>query len=184
MKPVRTTARALLSGVFVYGGMRALADPEKLVPRAKRVTDRVTPLLEKADPRLPTDPRTWVRINGATQVAGGLLLATGHLTRPAAALLAGTLVPTTLAGHPFWEAETTTDRRMHETQFLKNLGLLGGLLLAAADTEGKPGLRWRTGRLIRDARRSARRTVRTARREARIAKRAAVAGRHLPANAK
>jgi putative oxidoreductase len=180
MKPVRTAARALLSGIFVYGGMRALADPEKLVPQAKRVTDRVTPLLERADPRLPTDPRTWVRINGATQVAGGLLLATGHLTRPVAALLAGTLVPTTFAGHPFWEADTVTERRSHEVQFLKNLGLLGGLLLAAADTEGRPSLGWRTGRLVRDARRSARRTVRAARRDARIARRAASAGRHLP----
>jgi hypothetical protein len=34
--------------------------------------------------------------------------------------------------------------------FLKNLGLLGGLLLAAADTEGRPSIGWRAERLLRD----------------------------------
>ena len=34
---------------------------------------------------------------------------------------------------------------------MKNLGLLGGLLLAAVDTEGRPGLRWRAGHAIDDA---------------------------------
>ncbi len=35
------------------------------------------------------------------------------------------------------------ERRHQETHFMKNLGLFGGLLLAAADTQGRPGLAWR-----------------------------------------
>ena len=58
-------------------------------------------------------------------------------------MLAASLVPTTLAGHPFW-AMPKEERAAHQTHFLKNLGLLGGLLLAAADTEGRPGLKYRT----------------------------------------
>jgi putative oxidoreductase len=180
MRPVRTAARALLSGIFVVSGVRALTNPEQLAEKARPVTDRVGPLLQKADPRLPTEARSLVQVNGAVQLTGGLLLATGHLTRPAGALLAGSLIPTTLAGHPFWTVKDPAERRNQQIHFLKNLGLFGGLLLAAADTQGKPSLRWRTQRVVGDGRRSVGRAVRTARRDARIAMRSAAAARRLP----
>ena len=56
-------------------------------------------------------PSSWCRINGAVQVAAGLMLATGRFPRLSSALLAGSLVPTTLAGHRFWEEEDETRRR-------------------------------------------------------------------------
>jgi putative oxidoreductase len=187
MRPVRAAARALLGAIFVVNGARSVATPDSYVPKAKRVTDRVAPLLEKTDSRLPTDPAALVRLNGVAQLAGGLLLASGHFTRPSAALLAGTLVPTTIAGHPFWSMQDKAERRSHEVHFLKNLAMLGGLLLAASDTQGKPGLAWRASHAVDHAssaasrgQRSLRRTARTARREARLAMRAAAAGRHLP----
>ncbi|MDT4990830.1 MAG: hypothetical protein QOH97_722 [Actinoplanes sp.] len=190
MKPVRTAARAMLASIFVVSGARILLDPDAKVPTAKRVTDRVGPLIAKIDPRLPTDARTLVRVKAAADVTAGLLLATGKLTRPAAAVLAAGLVPTTWAGHPFWSM-SRADRTQHETQFLKNLGLLGGLLLAAADTQGKPSIGYRTSHAVdrsqhtiehavRRSRRSMKRAVRTAKREARIAARSAAAARRLP----
>ncbi|WP_405101872.1 DoxX family protein [Micromonospora sp. NBC_01412] len=179
MKPVRSLARVMLSGVFVVSGARSLQSPGRLVPAAKPVTDRVGPLIQQVSPRIPTDTETLVRINSAAQLIGGLMLATGRFTRPAALVLAGTLVPTTVAGHPFWKGEPA-ERAQQQTQFMKNLGLLGGLLLAAADTEGKPGLRWRAGHRIGHSRRSVQRAVRTARREARIAVRSAATARRLP----
>ncbi|TDC37632.1 DoxX family protein [Micromonospora sp. KC213] len=180
MKPVRFLARVMLSGIFVASGARNLQHPERLVPVAKPVTDRVAPLIQRTAPQLPSDPETLVRANAAVQLAAGLMFATGRFTRPAALLLAGTLVPTTVAGHPFWNSDDPATRTSHQIHFLKNLGLLGGLLLAAADTEGKPGLRWRAGHRIGHSRRSVRRAVRTARREARIALRSAAAARKLP----
>jgi uncharacterized membrane protein YphA (DoxX/SURF4 family) len=180
MRPVRSAARALLGAVFVTSGARALANPDGLVSRAKPLTDRVGPALQRVNPRLPSDSRSLVKLNAATQLAGGLLLATGHLTRPAAAVLAGSLVPTTLVGHPFWEAQSADDRRNQQIHFAKNLGLLGGLLLAAADTEGRPSLRWRAGHAVDRTQRNVRRAARTARREARIAARAAAVARRLP----
>lgn len=159
MKLVHTAGRALLSGIFVSSGARALTNPDMFVPTAKRFTDRVAPVLEKADPRLPTETRTLVQVNAAAQLAGGLLLVT-PLRRPAALMLAASLVPTTLAAHPFWEHDDPSERSGHQVHFLKNLGLLGGLLLAATDTEGKPGLGWRAKAAGRRAKASARRARR------------------------
>ncbi|MDG4794680.1 DoxX family protein [Micromonospora sp. WMMD1082] len=180
MTPVRSLARAMLSGIFVVSGARNFVHPDRLAPTAKPITDRVAPLLERANPRIPTDTETLIRANSAVQVGTGLMLATGRFTRPAALLLAGTLIPVTLAGHPFWRNDDPVAKNNNQIHFLKNLGLFGGLLLAAADTEGKPGLRWRAGHRIGHSRRSVRRAVRTARREARIAVRSASAARRLP----
>ncbi|WP_328463911.1 DoxX family protein [Actinoplanes sp. NBC_00393] len=180
MKPVRTAARAMLASIFVISGVRVLMSPgEGRVEAARRVTDKVGPLLEKTDPRLPTDPETLIRIKAASDVVAGFALATGRFTRPAAAVLAAGLIPTTIAGHPFWSA-SKEDRPNQQTHFLKNLGLLGGLLLAAADTEGRPGLRYRTTHAVDRSQRSVRRAVRTAKREAKIAAVSATAARKLP----
>ncbi|QLQ38524.1 DoxX family protein [Micromonospora robiginosa] len=180
MKPVRSLARVMLSGIFVVSGARNLRNPERLVPAAKPVTDKVAPLIQNLHPRIPTDTETLIRANAATQLVGGLMLATGRFSRPAALVLAGTLVPTTAAGHPFWNNDDPAARNNNQIHFLKNLGLLGGLLLAAADTEGKPGLRWRAGHRIDHSRRSVKRAVRTARREAKIAVRSAATARRMP----
>jgi putative oxidoreductase len=190
MKPVRTAARAMLASIFVISGARIVVDPDSRVAAAKRVTDKVGPLITKVDPRLPTDARTLVRLKAGVDVAAGLLLASGKFTRPAAAVLAANLVPTTFAGHPFWTVPQP-ERAQHQTHFLKNLGLLGGLLLAAADTQGKPSIGYRTSHAVDRSqrslehavgrsRRSMKRAVRTARREAKIATAAAAVGRKLP----
>ncbi|MCW3813874.1 DoxX family protein [Micromonospora sp. DR5-3] len=180
MKPVRSLARVMLSGIFVVSGARNLQNPGRLATAAKPVTDRVAPLIQNLHPRIPTDTETLIRANSATQLVGGLMLATGRFTRPVALVLAGTLVPTTIAGHPFWSNDDPMARNNNQIHFLKNLGLFGGLLLAAADTEGKPGLRWRAGHRIGHSRRSVQRAVRTARREAKIAVRSAASARRLP----
>lgn len=187
MKPVRTAARVMLSAIFVSSGVRILIKPDSKVDAARRVTDRVAPMLEKVNPRIPTDARTLVRAKAVADVLAGVALATGRFSRPAAAVLAAGLVPTTFAGHPFWAGETPEQRAEMRTHFLKNLGMLGGLLLAAADTEGRPGLRYRTehaadraGRAVGRSQRSIRRTVKTARREAKIAAMSAAAARKMP----
>jgi uncharacterized membrane protein YphA (DoxX/SURF4 family) len=179
MKPVRTAARVMLSAIFVSSGIKVLLNPDSRAESASRITERVGPLIEKMDPRLPSDTRSLVRLKAGVDVAAGLLLATGHFTRPAAATLAATLVPTTLAGHPFW-AVPKEDRPAQQVQFMKNLGLLGGLLLAAADTEGRPGLKYRTTHAVDRSQRRVKRAVKTARREVKIAAMSAAAGRRLP----
>ncbi|AGZ46796.1 DoxX family protein [Actinoplanes friuliensis DSM 7358] len=169
----------MLGAIFVVSGVRIVLDPDAKVDAAKRVTDKVGPMLQRVDPRLPSDARTLVQAKAASDVVAGLMLASGRMTRPAALVLAANLVPTTFAGHPFWTMPKP-ERTQHETHFLKNLALLGGLLLAAADTEGRPGLSYRTSHAVERSQRSVRRAVRTAKREARIARRSAVAARKIP----
>jgi Flp pilus assembly protein TadD len=68
---------------------------------------------------------------------------------PKALALAGTLVPTTYVGHPFWAAPDAAAKQQQQVHFFKNLGLLGGLLLAAADTGGRESLPHAASRVSR-----------------------------------
>ena len=48
--------------------------------------------------------------------------------------------------------------------------MVGGLIIAAGDTDGKPGVAWRARHGVRDARREAKRLAHDARREAKLAR--------------
>jgi uncharacterized membrane protein YphA (DoxX/SURF4 family) len=43
-------------------------------------------------------------------------------------ILAGCLIPTTYAGHRFWDQETKQASDQQLTQFMKNVAMLGGLV--------------------------------------------------------
>lgn len=144
---IRRIARPMLASTFLVSGADAVKDPQGRASTAGPFLARLAPTL-----RLPQDPELLVRVNGAAMLAGGALLATGRLPRLASAVLAATLVPTTLSAHAFWDEADPQVRSQQRTQFLKNLGLLGGLLLGTADTAGKPGLAWRAGRAREAAR--------------------------------
>jgi len=169
MTLVRLAARPLLASMFVVGGLDAIRNAGKKVDAAEPVTDRLAPLLQKVFPQLTDDPQQLVRINGAAQVGAGLLLASGHFPRLSATVLAATLVPVTAAGHRFWEEEDP-QKKAQRVQFFKNASMMGGLMLAAVDTEGKPGVAWRARRAAADVRREAKGLARTARREAKLAR--------------
>ncbi|HET7196434.1 MAG TPA: DoxX family protein [Nocardioides sp.] len=167
----RRIARPMIASMFVVGGVNALRNAPAYAEKAKVVTDRLIPLAKRVAPEapIPEDPVTLVRINGAIHVGAGVALATGHFPRLAATALAATLVPTTLAGHQFWNESDPAQKANHRVHFFKNVSMLGGVLLAAVDTEGKPGVAWRTRRTARDVRREARHLRATARREAKLA---------------
>jgi uncharacterized membrane protein YphA (DoxX/SURF4 family) len=172
MTVIRLLARPMLASMFVLGGVDALAHAPAKLPKAGKVTDRVQKVAERLAPGLPvpTDPATLVRINGGVQVLAGLALATGRAPRLSSLALAASLVPTTHAGHPFWEEQDKAARAAQRIQFFKNVSMLGGLLLASVDTEGKPGMAWRARRAARDVRREARQLARQAHTEARVAR--------------
>jgi putative oxidoreductase len=138
----RRIARPLLASMFIAGGLDAIQSPEGKVKAAAAVTD---PLKEKV-PAIQQDTVTLVKWNGMVQVGAGALLAIGRFRRLAALALIASLIPTTYAGHRFWEEVDDEARARQRIHFLKNLGLLGGLILEAADTEGAPSLGWRAHR--------------------------------------
>ncbi len=149
---VRRIARPLLAAPFVVLGVDALRHPDKRVPMARTVVDKVATAADKALPvQLPRDAEQWVKINAGVMVGAGSLLALNRLPRLSALLLTGSMLPTTLAGHRFWEYEDPQQRAPQKVQFLKNVGLVGALLLAAVDTEGKPSVGYRARKAARKA---------------------------------
>ena len=80
-----------------------------------------------------------MRINGGVQILAGTTLLLGIKPRLSAWALAGSLVPTTLAGHSFWEMEGG-EAKAHQTQFSKNLAALGGLLLIAGSGSSRKAI--------------------------------------------
>jgi putative oxidoreductase len=151
MQLLRALARPMLVSIFVIQGYDTFRQPERVASLAEPV---VRPLAERM-PAVPAKTEQAVRINGAVQMVAGSLLALGRWPRLSALAIAATLVPTTIAGHRFWEAEDDTTATQQRIHFLKNLTMFGGLLIAAADTAGNPSLAWRTRHVARSARKQA-----------------------------
>jgi putative oxidoreductase len=172
MTVTRLLARPMLASMFVVGGINALKDSEAAAERAKPVTDAALPLAHKVAPNapIPDDPKTLVRINAGVQIAAGLALATGRMPRLSSLALAATLVPTTAAGHRFWEEKDPARKSEQRIHFFKNVSALGGLMIAAVDTEGRPGLAWRAKRAAADVRKEAKHVRKAAKREAKLAR--------------
>ena len=104
----------LTAGIFIHGGWIAFRVPGARARKAAKL-------------RLP-QPELMVRLNAVTMIGAGTALGLGIKPKLSALVLTGSLVPTTLAGHRFWEEETAEGRTAQLTQFLKNLAMLGGLL--------------------------------------------------------
>jgi uncharacterized membrane protein YphA (DoxX/SURF4 family) len=147
---IRRIARPLLATIFVTGGIDVLRNPGPRVKRAEPVARKLGETLP-----LPEDPEQLVKLNAVAHVTFGTLLAANRLPRLSAAVLAATLVPTTVGGHRFWEEQDRQAKAMQRTHFFKNLAILGGLLIAATDTEGAPSLGGRAKRAAKAARKRA-----------------------------
>jgi len=73
------------------------------------------------------------------EIAGGLMVLLGWRARFGALLLVLFLIPTTLVYHAFW-GYTGVERTLQMLQFLKNLAIIGGLLMVCAYGSGPLGL--------------------------------------------
>ena len=90
-------------------------------------------------------------------------------------------MPATLAGHRFWEAQDKRERAQQRIHFLKNVAILGGLLITAADTAGQPSLAWRGRHAVRAARHDVSLAARTAKVSGKAGASAGKLRSHLPA---
>ncbi len=132
LAPLRPAARILTGSTYVLLGFDALRAPGARVELAAPVLAAV----RKAVP-LPADDELVVRGNAAAQVLAGALLALGRAPRLSALALAGSLIPTTLAGHAYWAVEDPAARKMQRIQFHKNMAMIGGLLFTVLDQPEK-----------------------------------------------
>ena len=151
MPVLRAAARPMLASAFLFDGLDAVRHPEQYAEGAQPVVN----LLSRLVPSIPEQPGQAVRITGAVQLAAGSLLAIGRLPRLSALALAATVIPATATDYRFWETDDKQRRADQRAHFVKNVALLGGLLIAAADTAGKPSLAWRTQHAADRARRDA-----------------------------
>ncbi|NYE94851.1 putative membrane protein YphA (DoxX/SURF4 family) [Psychromicrobium silvestre] len=145
MSFIRTIARPLLASTFIVAGVERIRN-------ADETAQSLGPVLRPLANALPNaDEKLLARAVGGVQVGAGVLLAIGKLPRFAGLLLTVTSTLNTVA--EFSAADTTSGegRRWQRAQLLKNVSLLGGVLLASVDTAGKPGLAWRAEHLTDSA---------------------------------
>ncbi|GAC55969.1 hypothetical protein GOHSU_02_01130 [Gordonia hirsuta DSM 44140 = NBRC 16056] len=150
---LRKIARPMLASAFVASGAELLRAPRHAAATVQPMLDSGRDALPApvAD-RVPQNAATAMRIAGAVQVGGGVLLATGKAPRFASAVLATTLVPVTVYDGAFWTETDPVRREARKVGLIKNVGLLGGALIASADTAGEPSLAWRTRNTVQEAR--------------------------------
>ncbi|MDH6193943.1 putative membrane protein YphA (DoxX/SURF4 family) [Mycobacterium frederiksbergense] len=133
----------MLSATFIARGVDTLRDPAAATDNTRSTLGALTALPGPARAWVPTNAEAVARANAVVQVAGGLLLAAGRAPRLTAAALAFTMVPGSFGSQiPLKDAEPQSSAEQRR-ELLTNVSLLGGLIIAAADTAGKPSLAWR-----------------------------------------
>lgn len=110
-------ARIFLSIVFIKSGVDKLLDPENTRQTMESAGIPFSGIL-----LVPTI---------IVLIAGGLSVLVGYWARYGALLLVGFLIPATLIFH------TDFSQGLQQIQFLKNLGLMGGLLMVFAYGAGR-----------------------------------------------
>lgn len=156
MNAVRSVARPLLAASLVASGVNRLR-------HADETARHIAPALAKVEKVAPPQAKSVARNNllvarvlGGAQVGAGVLLAAGKMPR----LASGVLV-TTQAVNTFVEMKeagkgsTKEEKATRLQALLKNLSLLGAVMLATADTNGQPGIAWRAEHLGEQAKRQA-----------------------------
>jgi len=117
MVPRKTAAligRIFLAGIFVVSGIAKLTDT---AGTAGYMTAQGIPYAH-----------ALAIFAGLCEIAGGLAIAFGILTRLAALGLFLMLIPITLVFHNFWALDGAK-AQLQVVSFMKNLAIMGGLLL-------------------------------------------------------
>lgn len=127
MRLLRAAGRALTGIPYMVLGYDAATEPGARVAAAAPLLDQARSVVP-----VPLDNDTIVRANGAAMAVGGAMVATGLGSRAGAGVIAASLIPTTFAGHGFWEIDDPMQRKMQQVQFLKNVSMLGGALVILA----------------------------------------------------
>ncbi|MCA0252220.1 MAG: DoxX family protein [Actinobacteria bacterium] len=146
MTILRAVARTMLASYFIVNGYKAMRHPEEFAEAAEPVAETLLPLANRTLPKqaavyLPQDTTALVKATGIAQLIGGLSLATGIGRRVGAGVLAATMLPHVVASNPL--AAKGGERESRYALLSKNVAILGGVALAAMDTEGRPNLAWK-----------------------------------------
>ncbi len=157
MSIVRILARPMLASSFILSGLDRLR-------HADQTAKQLSPVLSTAVNALPfaTDEKMLARVIGGTQLGAGVMLAAGKFSRLSALLLTLTSTLSAVVEYRTADSSTSEGRTQRRHQLLKNVSLSGGMLLAAVDTAGKPGLAWRAGHLAEAGKKTTRKQLKHA----------------------
>ena len=125
-KLLRFIGRAAIAPVFIVGGKNALDNSEQLSGVVEQAADKL------GIKELPVSSNLLVQANGVSMMGLGTALGLGIFPRLAALGLVGSLVPTTYAGHRFWEESEPEKKNTQVLSFALNTAIVGGLLNIAA----------------------------------------------------
>ncbi|HEX7352464.1 hypothetical protein [Brachybacterium sp.] len=147
MALVRRIARPLLAAPFIFEGVRTALRPEREIDVYPQAFDAVDSALTKSAAPGFVDARTVVRAAGAVAAGAGLLYATNRYPRAAAVALLATTSVGWAGRKKVWELRG--EELTQEVQsILSDAGLLGGVLLAAVDHDGRPSLGYRANKFV------------------------------------
>jgi putative oxidoreductase len=146
---LRRLARPLLGATFIAAGVEALRESD----RRRRQAEALSGSLGLGD------PATVTKAVAGTQIGAGLLLATGRMPRLSALMLAMTVVPDAATGHAFWSEQDKQQKQVQRGLFVRDLGLLGGLLVSVADTGGRESVPHRAKRTANQATKKAKKQL-------------------------
>lgn len=122
---VSLLGRVLLSAIFILSGFSKIF---AFQASARMLAAKGFPLATVA-----------MAIAIAIEVIGGLAILTGFKAKIAAWIVFLYLIPTTLMFHNFWTMQGAM-RMSNHTNFMKNLAIMGGLLLLASNGAGRCSL--------------------------------------------
>jgi putative oxidoreductase len=106
--------RSLLAAIFLVSGIAKLADPSGTLAYMRGEGIPAAQVL--------------LVVAALVEILGGLSVLTGTFARIGALALLAFMVPTTLIFHDFWSF-SGQEQKMQMVQFMKNLSIMGGLLL-------------------------------------------------------
>jgi putative oxidoreductase len=114
--------RVALGAIFVKSGLQKLL---ALSAFAASLASRGVP-----------QSSVWAAIGATVEFVGGILIVTGLRTREASLLMILFVIVATGISHRYWEFADAA-RRLQESQFFKNLSIIGGFLLLFAAGSGR-----------------------------------------------
>jgi len=79
----------------------------------------------------------WAVVGASVEFVGGILVVTGLKTRHASLLMILFVIVATGISHCYWEYTEAAAQRLQESQFFKNLSILGGFIVLFAAGAGR-----------------------------------------------
>ena len=115
--------RIALGAIFVKSGLQKLLD---LGVFAASLAGRGVP-----------QSSFWAVVGATVEFVGGIMILTGLKARYASLLMILFVIVATGIGHRYWEYADAAARRAQESQFFKNLSILGGFVLMFVTGAGR-----------------------------------------------